>query len=60
MPLRNQICKMFEPMTDLGCSITILLLANFYNMSLDYLYFEGLNCSDYSEKKLEHILIVER
>ena len=34
MRLQTQICIMFEPMTGLGCSVTILLLADLDNMSL--------------------------
>ena len=29
---------MFEPITGLGCTFTVLLLADLANMSLDYLY----------------------
>ena len=39
MPLRTKICKMFKPMTGLGCTIIILLLADLDNMPLDYLYY---------------------
>ena len=38
MPLCTQICKMFEPMTGLECTFTILLLADLDNMSLGYMY----------------------
>ena len=31
---------MFEQMTGLGCTVTILLLADLDNMSLDYLYYD--------------------